>query len=206
MALVAFVCVYFSLPQITHVEYVTLLMGQDIRNPEIALQHGIKGYVEIIYPPDSANLSIGRGDQIDIDILLHFVSYTPELTEAHVSIDPKSARGGITEQYLKDARGEFVKDGGRVTLNDFISYNASGNLTIRAGETLSLTMSIRIPENFPKSISAFPVVPLGFWANVPIITDYSDYGKEVVICDQDGTSPSNARLDSYTAPAAFHTG
>jgi hypothetical protein len=53
---------------------VPLLTDIEIRDPEIALKYGVTGYLEIIYPSDSPSLlSIDRGGEININILLHRV-------------------------------------------------------------------------------------------------------------------------------------
>jgi len=146
-------------PKIEKWGSVILLMPSDIRNPEIALKYGVTGYLEITYPSDSPSpLSIDRGGEININILLHFVSYTPEVTEAQVNIDPK-APGGYKIEYLD------------VNFREFVSYNPSGNITIKAGETIPVIMTIRIPENLTSDIEAIPLGAMGIIANVPIIDE-----------------------------------
>lgn len=143
------------------------LTGMEIREPEIALKYGVTGYLEITYPSDSPSpLFINRGGEINMNILLHFVSYTPEVTEAQVNIDPKSPWGLRIEQ-------------GDVIFNELVSYNLSGNISIKAGETIPVTMSIRIPENFPSSIEAIPLGAMGISANVAIISELGE--KEVAV-------------------------
>jgi hypothetical protein len=168
-------CVYLWAPQM-QVKDVPFLGPGQICDPEIAAQYGVRGYVEIIYPLVSPDLlSVDRGGEINIDILLRFVSYAPELTEARVSIDPKSPFGGTYGKYCSN-------NGTEIIFNDFISYNASGSITIKAGETMALTMSMRIPEDLPKCISAIPVAAIGFWADVPMTVDLeSACGMEVAI-------------------------
>jgi len=138
------------------IECVVSLTGMEIRNPEIALQYGVTGYLEITYPSDSPSLLfIDRGGEININILLHFVSYTPEVTEAQVNIDPKGPCGpGIEYRDVK--------------FNEFVSYNPSGNISIKAGETIQVIMSIRIPANFPSYIGAIPLGAMGIQFNITI--------------------------------------
>jgi hypothetical protein len=146
---------------------ISSLTGIEIRNPEIALQYGITGYLEITYPSDSPiSLSVDRGGEININILLHFVSYTPEVTEAQVNIDPESPWGLGIEQ-------------DDVNFNDLVSYNLSGNISIKAGEIMPIMMSIRIPENFPGSIEAIPLGAMGISANFGILDELG--GKEVAV-------------------------
>jgi len=135
---------------------VILLMPSDIRNPEYALQHGITGYLEITLPPDSPSLLPDIGGEIDVNILLHFVSYIPEITEAQVNID-QNAWFGFGENDL--------------SWNETISYNLSGNIPIKAGETIPVKMSIRLVVNFQRSIAAIPLYPAGITASVTTIDD-----------------------------------
>lgn len=149
------------------VEDISSLTHIEIREPDIALKYGITGYMEITYPPDSPGfLSVDRGGQIDTGILLHFVSYTPEVTEAQVNIDPMSP-WGLKIEYRD------------VIFNEFVSYNPSGDITIKAGETIPVVMSIRIPEDFPSSIEAIPLGAMGITANFPVISELG--GKEVAV-------------------------
>jgi hypothetical protein len=142
------------------------LTDPEIRNPEIALQYGITGYLDITLPSDSpSSLSVDRGGEINIEILLHFVSYTPEVTEAQVNIDPNGHLEGI------------VQDG--VNLVEFFSYNVSGNISIKAGETIPVKMSIRVPENCPSGIEAIPLCAVGIRTNFLILDELG--GKEVAI-------------------------
>ncbi len=154
-------------PKIEKTESVVLLTGMEIRNPEIALKYGVTGYLEITYPSNSPSLlSVDRGGEIDVNILLHFVSYTPEVTEAQVTIDPKGPWGlGIEYRDVK--------------FNEFVSYNPGGNISIKAGETLPVTMSIRVPEDFPSSIEGIPLGAMGISANFAILDGLG--GKEVAV-------------------------
>ena len=143
-------------PTINKTENIVLLGPTEIRNPEIALQYGVTGYLEITLPSDSpSSLSVDRGGEININILLHFVSYTPEVTEAQVTIDPKGP-WGLKIEYRD------------VIFNEFVSYNPSGNITIKAGETIPVIMTIRIPEDFPSYINSIPLGAMGIQFNITI--------------------------------------
>jgi hypothetical protein len=132
------------------------LTDSDIRNPEYALQQGIAGYLEITLPPDSPSLLSDTGGEVNVNILLHFVSYTPEVTEAQVNIDPNSQFGFGENDLFWD---------------ETVSYNLSGNISIKAGETIPVTMSICLVVNFQRSIAAIPLYPAGITANVTTIDD-----------------------------------
>jgi hypothetical protein len=119
-----------------------LSMGfEEIRDPAFAAQHGLRGYLEISYPPDSPSvLSVHRGGEASIDVLIHLVSYVPALTEMQVCILPEAS---VFCDYRAEERAYKL-----------ISYNPSGNLTIKAGETVSVTMTVCVPEDFPESVTA----------------------------------------------------
>jgi len=143
-------------PKFEKSESVIFLMPSDIRNREYALQQGIAGYLEITLPSDSPGLLSDIGGEVNVNILLHFVSYTPEVTEAQVNID-QNAWVGFGENAL--------------SWNETVSYNLSGNIPIKAGETIPVTMSIHLVVNFQRSIAAIPLYPAGITANVTTIDD-----------------------------------
>lgn len=143
-------------PKMEKVGNIIWLMPSDIRNREYALQQGIAGYLEITLPPDSPSLLSNIGGEVNVNILLHFVSYTPEVTEAQVNID-QNAWVGFGENAL--------------SWNETVSYNLSGNISIKAGETIPVTMSIRLVVNFQRSIAAIPLYPAGITAHVTTIDD-----------------------------------
>jgi hypothetical protein len=135
---------------------VILLMPSDIRNREYALQQGIAGYLEITLPSDSPSLLSDIGGEINVNILLHFVSYTPEVTEAQVNIDQNAwFRYGENDVYWDET----------------VSYNLSGSIPIKAGETIPVTMTIRLVVNFQRSTAAIPLEPAGITASVTTIDD-----------------------------------
>jgi hypothetical protein len=144
------------------------LTGTEIRDREIALKYGVTGYLEITYPSDSpSTLFIDKGGEINIDILLHFVSHTPEVTVTHVNIDPSNPLGYRIEQ-------------GDVVFNELVSYNPSGNITIKAGETVPVIMTVRIPEALPWYIDKIPLGAMGIEASIHITI--SELGeKELVV-------------------------
>jgi hypothetical protein len=163
-------------PMINEPIATVFLTDTEIRNPEIASQYGITGYLDITLPSDTPSpLSVDRGGEINITILLHFVSYTPEVTEAQVNIDPNPKTGGV---------GILV---GGAFFNDLVSYNPSGNISIKAGETIPVTMSFRIPENFPSSIEALPLCAMGIGMGIktktyfPIVGEFAEMENEVAI-------------------------
>jgi hypothetical protein len=148
-------------PKMEKGENIILLMGSDILNREYALQQGISGYLEITLPPDSPSLLSDIGGEVNVNILLHFVSYSPEVTEAQVNIDQNAWFGyGENDVYWDET----------------VSYNLSGTIPIKAGETIPVTMSIRLVVNFQRSIAAIPLHPEGITASVtPIDNNFRSW-------------------------------
>lgn len=161
-----------SIPVITHFE---------IRNPDIAAKYGIRGYLEILPAGSSEELYISRGGEANTTILLHFVSYTPELTEIEVSIDPEDAPSISVCYGVLDAQGNMIGDG-VIRVNRLVSYSPSGKVLVKAGETLPVTMTIRVPADLPERISYswIPLEALGIRTDVPLI---SEIGRLKVMLD-----------------------
>lgn len=135
------------------------LHADEIRNPDIALKYGIKGYLEIKQAPDaSKSLTVEKEGQASTTILLHFVSYTADLTEILVNIDPNSGEGLSIER-------------GTVTVNKLVSYVPSGIVTVKAGQTLPVKLTIRVPKDFPNDAFSFPIGAVGITADIPIIDE-----------------------------------
>jgi len=149
------------------------LTGQEIRNPEIAPKYGIKGYIDISVTPDTPmTLAIAKGREASITILLHFVSHVPDVKEIQVTLGPDSGEGLTIEQcyVVTDGNGKVVGEG-IININRLVRYNPSGVVKIRSGETLPVTMTIRIPVDFPRGVDPFPLGAVGITANVPILDE-----------------------------------
>jgi len=106
-----------------------------------------------------------RGEEADIPILLHFDSHNPEVTQVPVSIDLANCSSGWWVYYgiLDDEGNEIGR--GSISNSQVLSYNVSGTVVIKSGETLPLTMTIRLPEDLPKRISrtSFDVPVIGIY-------------------------------------------
>ncbi len=161
-----------SIPVITHIE---------IRNPDIAAKYGIPGYLEILPAASSESLYIGRGGEANTTILLHFVSYTGELTEIEVSIDTEDTPSVSVCYGILDAEGNVIAKG-VIRVNQLVSYSPSGNVVVKAGETLPVTMTIRVPADLPERISYswIPLEAVEIRTDVPLI---SEIGRLKVMLD-----------------------
>ena len=155
-------------------EAITALLPFQFRDPKIAKEYNIKGYVDISLQGDSPlneySLSkpqnkgvylLKRGSKLVIPIILKFVSYDPNTTEAHLRFDPKDLSGGQVEVYylIRDKNGNVIgKD--KVTINDYISYDKK-SVILKAGETAKVLMTIDIPKDFPDGVQVFILQPYG---------------------------------------------
>lgn len=140
-----------------------LLGIEEAKNPEIAKQYGIVGYVEFNTTENTPKtLVIRRGEEANITILIHFVSYDPEVKEARLTINPANGRGLTIEKcyVIMDEKGN-VTGRGTININKLISYNVTGSVRIPAGETLKVTLTIRIPKEFPSGVDPFPLGAVG---------------------------------------------
>jgi hypothetical protein len=108
---------------------------------------------------------VGLGSEISVTILLKFVSYREDLSEIRVNLDPNSGLGFSIEMPASPS--------GLICLNKLVTYDPSGTLTIKAGQTLSVKMRLKIPEDFQLPHAAFPLDPPGITTDdrIPMIYD-----------------------------------
>ena len=130
----------------------------EIKNPDTALKYGIEGYIKIKLANKTGNLILREGET-NITLLIRFVSHSPNLTETVINLDPEDEDGPVAGRYLQS--GELIK------LNDYVRYQPNGQITLKAGQLLNVTMTIRITDDFP--IISVPVRAVGITADVPII-------------------------------------
>jgi len=136
-----------------------MLSITDITDAETALRHGIYGYIEISAAPGTPSLVGVTQDSAttDVTILLSFVSHAPDTkNEAKVSVDLNSPNGLTIEQYTED---------GVIKLNDIISYNVTGTITIRAGETVPICVTI---QNLPLKGESIPLEGVGIMSDFDV--------------------------------------
>jgi hypothetical protein len=154
---------------------IPLLTSQEIRDPEEALEWGIKGYVEVTLAQGTPTaLSIEKGGQKTIPVLISFVSYVPEVTETIVTVDPESDDGLLIEAYytLVDENGE-VYEQGIINVNKLVTYNPSGNILVKSGQTVPLTLTIAIPATYPPGgVEFLPLGPVGIDTRYPLLGDF----------------------------------
>jgi len=130
------------------------LMTPDIikNNPELAIASGVRGLVEIGYAdlPESESIFASRGERVSISIFISFTSLDPNLKSLDVLIDPSGEVGLQMWQgwYEYNSEGKEINSG-LVRINDLISYDKEGIVTIEAGGRVECTMFIDIPSDLP---------------------------------------------------------
>jgi len=138
---------------------------KEIEDPIEAQKRNIKGYIEITpQNPDLNSIYPERETEYRVNINIKFVSHTKELTETEILIDPHHKYATTVEKYLGDNKGSVI-------LNDYISYDPSGSITLKAGEPITVTISINLPKDFPKV--KIPLNAVGIISELTVI-DYLD--------------------------------
>jgi hypothetical protein len=150
------------------------LTGTEIRDPKKALRYGIKGYIEVsVEEGTPLSLSIKKGGQQSITLLMKFVSYDPNFTETKIDVNPDSGNGLSIEQCyaLVNEEGEIYARG-TIDVSKLVTYEPSGEILVKAGETVRITLTITIPPDYPTGV-AFPLGPIGIVASVPLLSEVS---------------------------------
>jgi len=135
-----------------------VLTPEEIRDPEIALQYGFLGYVELTWMDALPPSAMRPGETWTGRWLAHFVSHTCEVTEAELHIQP----GLGTDRAWACFRRE---DGtqGRYDLTRFLSYGPLGVFKMNADETMVIRVTIRVPTDLPRRIQDFWLHPFDIW-------------------------------------------
>ena len=82
--------------------------------------------------------------------MVKVVSHTPDITEATVVSNATSGRGLFVEQcYSVENEKDEVVARGTVDLNKLVTYEPSGRILIKAGQTLPITLTVAIPSECP---------------------------------------------------------
>lgn len=115
-----------------------------------------------LYPVE---VYLKRGEEANIPILIHFNSCKPEVTELPLMIDPTNWRCGVHMEFpyiIFDDKGNEIGRGS-IWDEEIISYNVTGTVVIKSGETLPLMVTVRVPEDLPERISksSFPMILSG---------------------------------------------
>jgi hypothetical protein len=134
----------------------------DLLDPELALSHGFKGYIDISYVskiPDRVNVTSEK--MINYTIQLELIPHVPEFTETEVLLSPENER----------AQFGILSSG--TNLNEYIHYSPNGFILLRVDEPRNVTMILSVPKGF-RGISEYPqdLLGVGIFADVPIASAY----------------------------------
>lgn len=130
---------------------------RDLLDPELALEHGFKGYVNVSYVSVTPRIVIVcPGKTLNYTIQLKLIPHVPEFTETLVVLDPENSSG----------RGVGPGD---LIFNDYVCYSPNGTILLQADEPLNVTMILSVPEGLP-GMSAYPhdLLGVGIMADVPV--------------------------------------
>jgi len=135
----------------------------DLLDPELALSHGFRGYIDISYVskiPDRVNVTSEK--MINYTIQLELIPHVPEFTETEVLLAPENER----------AQFGILSSGG-ANLNEYIHYSPNGTILLMVDEPRNVNMILNVPEGFA-GISEYPgnLIGIGIWADVPIASEY----------------------------------
>jgi DNA-binding transcriptional ArsR family regulator len=99
-----------------------------------AKAQGIEGYVRLHYSELPQQIQIISGGNLTFTIRVSFTSYNSSLREVKLIVDPQ-----YVDPYMPSGMGD--------ELRNYLSYSPNGTITIRAGESVNLTATIRAPDN-----------------------------------------------------------
>lgn len=139
-----------------------VLTPEDIRDPEIALQHRILGYVELTWMDVLPPSAMRPGETWTGKWLAHFVSHTCEVTEAELHIEPGEGAYRAGRYYTGEDGTEVFLDYSR-----FLRYWPQGVFKIKADETMVIEVTLRVPADLPRRIQDlrlyFRLYPYDIW-------------------------------------------
>jgi len=124
-----------------------------VPDAEYSLKWGYYGYVFINVSEDTPEVIYAdRGEDVNITVLVHLISFLPNFTQANIKIAPHDPTNAICLEPYNGRDGYFC-------VNDLISYIPNGTVEIKANETLPITLVIHVPEDFPPGLQTISVTP-----------------------------------------------
>jgi hypothetical protein len=133
---------------------------RDLIDPELALEHGFKGYVNVSYVSETpARIIVSPGKIVNYTIQLKLIPHVPEFMETEVVLDPEnSSKHGV-------GWGEPVP-----IFNDYIRYSPIGSILLCVDEPRNVTMILSVPEGMT-GMSAYhhDLLGVGIKADIPIV-------------------------------------
>jgi hypothetical protein len=135
---------------------------RDIQNPENwnRLEH--KGYIIIKPEPGLPDvITVKRGQEIQVDFIVTFVSLDEREKTAMLEIAPKNDVGLKVERVMED--------GSIVSLNNYVTYSAVSSSLLESNKDITIRATILFPETLkPFKI---PLNAVGIDSMYPIIDE-----------------------------------
>jgi hypothetical protein len=133
------------------------VVNVDARDPQVAAEYGILGYVELSWKEPLLQLEFSRGVTWSAIMLVHFVSYSSEATEVNVCVDPNGGSGMRVGKYY------IAQDGSKQLFwfSSLLSYDPSGTIRLKANEIVPVKVTVQIPSDLPKDFASFRFFPMG---------------------------------------------
>jgi len=113
----------------------TGLVESQVDTPEEAAAHGIDGYVKLQYPQLPQQIQIVKGGNLTFTFRATFTSYNTNMPFIKLIVDPQYRDPYQVQSNMADK------------LRDVISYEPEGFLTLRAGESVNITVTIQAPDD-----------------------------------------------------------
>lgn len=158
----------FSIPsqsssqqQLTIQRGIPALTALEIENATIAKEYGINGYVKVTSLERNKIISCHPNDTIILHLYFKYTSYNTNVPYAIVTFNPKGDNT-VMEQSLGDGKGV-------IRINDYVSYNITGNHNLMPNKIIPVTMTLHIPSVFPST--QLHLACVGVNANIDFIDD-----------------------------------
>lgn len=105
----------------------------EVDTPEKALEYGVDGYIKLNYSELPQRILLTGGQNFTFSILVDFISYSDDMVEATLHIDPD-----YNETYW--IHGRFADK-----LRSYLTYEPSGVFSLTPGEIVNVTCTLSIP-------------------------------------------------------------
>lgn len=158
-----------------HPQSIPALLASDYENPATASKYGVAGYVEVSLLNTTGSVDVSASREADFALAVRFISYSADLVSVNVSFGQS---GILEDQYypILGPDGQLVGRG-VVHINDLISYEPQGVISVPVGTTQTVNLVLRIPSDFPDGLHDFSLGPLGISVDgmnsIPVVASWS---------------------------------
>jgi hypothetical protein len=141
------------------------LMESQVDTQAEAAARGIDHYVKLEYPALPNQIQIVKGGNLTFTMKATLISYNPGLLEVDLTVDPQYVDPYMVQSNMADK------------LRGVVSYKPNGVVTLRAGETMNITVMV-VAANDAGQVFLFPRLyldGLGIGAEgVPVLSDINE--------------------------------